>query len=137
MRVPATVTALGALVLIPLSPALIFGFGPLPRLGIAGGAAAVVLFYVIGSVVFAFYLWSGRGVLRPAARPPALAWAPTREILRVGGASAVVSFTTNVSIATATGLAGWFGPAAGAGYRTGARPEYLLLPLLVRPPPPP
>ena len=115
MRVPATVTALGALFLIPLSPALIFGIGPLPRLGIAGGAAAVVLFYVIGSAVFAFYLWSGRGVLRPAARPPALAWAPTPEILRVGGASAVVSFTTNVSIATATGLAGWFGPAAVAG----------------------
>src|ERR1700704_4926777 len=103
MRVPATVTALGALVLIPLSPALIFGAGPLPRLGIAGGAAAVVLFYVIGSVVFAFYLWSGRGVLRPAARPPALAWAPTREILRVGGASAVVRFTPNGSIATAPG----------------------------------
>jgi len=130
MRVPATVTALGALVLIPLSPALIFGIGPLPRLGIAGGAAAVVLFYVIGSVVFAFYLWSGRGVLRPAVRPPALAWAPTREILRVGGASAVVSFTTNVSIATATGLAGWFGPAAVAGYGTGARLEYLLVPLV-------
>jgi len=130
MRVPATVTALGALVLIPLSPALIFGLGPLPRLGIAGGAAAVVLFYVIGSAIFAFYLWSGRGVLRPAARPPALAWAPTREILRVGGASALVSITTNVSIATATGLAGKFGPAAVAGYGTGARLEYLLVPLV-------
>src|ERR1700716_2730230 len=58
MRVPAIVTTLGALVLIPLSPALIFGVGPLPRLGLSGGAAAVVLFYVIGSVVFAFFsLW--------------------------------------------------------------------------------
>jgi putative MATE family efflux protein len=130
MRVPATVTGLGALVLIPLSPALIFGLGPLPRLGIAGGAAAVVLFYVIGSAVFAFYLWAGRGLLRPAGRPPALAWAPTREILRVGGASALVSITTNVSIATATGLAGGFGPAAVAGYGTGARLEYLLVPLV-------
>ena len=130
MRVPATVTGLGALVLIPLSPALIFGLGPLPRLGIAGGAAAVVLFYVVGSVIFAFYLWTGRGVLRPAARPPALAWAPTREILRVGGASALVSITTNVSIATATGLVGGVGPAAVAGYGTGARLEYLLVPLV-------
>jgi putative MATE family efflux protein len=130
MIVPAGVTVLGALVLIPLSPALIFGLGPLPQLGIAGGAAAVVAFYLVGSAIFATYLWSGRGVLRPAMRPPALAWAPTREILRIGAVSSLVSLTTNVSIATATGLAGTFGPAAVAGYGTGARLEYLLVPLV-------
>src|SRR5215831_18507373 len=36
MLVPAVVTCAGALVLLPLSPALIFGWGPLPRLGVAG-----------------------------------------------------------------------------------------------------
>jgi len=130
MIVPASVTIVGAIVLLPLSPALIFGLGPLPRLGIAGGAAAVVAFYVVGSAIFASYLWSGRGVLRPSLRPPALAWAPTREILRIGAVSSLVSITTNVSIATATGLAGTFGPAAVAGFGTGARLEYLLVPLV-------
>jgi putative MATE family efflux protein len=130
MLVPASVTILGAIVLIPLSPLLIFGLGPFPRLGIAGGATAVVLFYVVGSVIFATYLWSGRGVLRPSLRPPALARAPTKEILRVGAISAVVSISTNVSIATATGLAGSFGPAAVAGFGTGARLEYMLVPLV-------
>jgi putative MATE family efflux protein len=130
MIVPASVTILGALVLLPLSPALIFGLGPLPQLGIAGGAAAVVAFYTVGTVIFATWLWSGRGVLRPAARPPRLAWAPTREILRVGAVSSLVSITTNVSIGTATGLAGTVGPAAVAGYGTGARLEYLLVPLV-------
>ena len=130
MIVPASVTVVGAVVLIPLSPMLIFGVGPLPRLGIAGGAFAVVAFYLAGSAIFAAYLWSGRGVLRPAARPPRLAWAPTRDILRVGAAASVVSVSTNVSIATATGLTGVFGPAAVAGYGTGARLEYLLVPLI-------
>jgi len=130
MIVPASVTIVGAIVLLPLSPALIFGIGPLPQLGIAGGAAAVVAFYVVGSAIFATYLWSGRGVLRPSLRPPALAWAPTREILRIGAVSSLVSITTNVSIATATGLAGTFGPAAVAGYGVGARLEYLLVPLV-------
>jgi Na+-driven multidrug efflux pump len=130
MRVPATVATVGAFLLIPLSPALIFGIGPLPRLGIAGGATAIVLFYVIGSAVFAAFIWSGRGILKPGAYPPRLRWVPTREILRVGAASSLVSVTTNISIATATGLAGAFGPAAVAGYGTGARLEYLLVPLI-------
>ncbi|HEY4920551.1 MAG TPA: MATE family efflux transporter [Xanthobacteraceae bacterium] len=130
MMVPATVTVLGALVLIPISPMLIFGFGPLPHLGIAGGATAVVAFYVVGTIIFAIYLWSGRGVLKPTPRPPRLAWAPTREILRVGAVSSLVSISTNVSIATATGLTGAFGPAAVAGYGTAARLEYLLVPLI-------
>ena len=130
MIVPASVTVLGAIVLIPLSPALIFGLWPLPRLGIAGGATAVVAFYVVGSAIFAAYLWSGRGVLRPSLRPPALALAPTRDILRIGAVSALVSVTPTASFAPAPGLAGGFGPAAVAGYGTGARLEYLLVPLV-------
>jgi len=130
MYFPAAVVTVGALVLIPLSPLLIFGLGPFPHLGIAGGAAAVLLYYVIGCVVFASYIWSGRGVLKPTLVPPRLAWAPMREILRVGAVSSIVSLTTNITIAVATGLAGVVGPAAVAGYGTGARLEYLLVPLV-------
>jgi putative MATE family efflux protein len=130
MLFPAAVTGAGAFFLIPLSPLLIFGYGPLPQLGIAGGAVAVVLYYSIGCVIFASYIWSGRGVLKPPIVPPRIAWSPMRDILRVGGASSVVSLSTNVSIATATGLAGLIGPAAVAGYGTGARLEFLLIPLV-------
>jgi putative MATE family efflux protein len=130
MTVPASVTGIGALVLIPISPLLIFGWGPFPHLGIIGGASAIVAFYVVGSAIFAWFLWSGRSILRPPLRPSRLRWPPTQEILRVGAASSLVSLTTNVSIATATGLTGVFGPAAVAGYGTGARLEYLLVPLV-------
>jgi putative MATE family efflux protein len=130
MFFPAMVVAVGAMLLIPLSPCLIFGLGPLPHLGIAGGAVAVLLYYTIGSVIFATYIWSGRGVLKPSVKPPRLTWAPTREILRVGAVSSLVSVSTNVSIGVATGLAGSIGPAAVAGYGTGARLEYLLVPLV-------
>src|SRR6202012_757796 len=40
VKVPATVTLVGALVLIPASPLLIFGYGPVPRLGIQGAGIA-------------------------------------------------------------------------------------------------
>jgi putative MATE family efflux protein len=130
MFFPAAVITAGALVLVPLSPLLIFGFGPMPQLGIAGGAVAVLLYYVIGSAIFVWYIWSGRGVLEPARVPPKFSWAPMRDILGVGLASTVSSVSTNVTIATATGLAGLVGPAAVAGYGTGARLEYLLVPLV-------
>ncbi|AWN47296.1 MATE family efflux transporter [Methylobacterium terrae] len=130
MALPAIVISVGAAVLVPLSPALIYGFGPVPGLGIVGGGVAVLAYYAAGSLVFAHHLWAGRGLLRPSRRPPRLAWAPLRDILRIGVVSSIVSVTTNVTIAAATAFAGAAGPAAVAGYGTGARLEYLLVPLV-------
>lgn len=130
MALPAIVTCVGAIVLIPLSPALIFGWGPLPALGIIGGGGAFVAYYAVGSAVFAAYLWSGRGVLRPSRSLPPPTWAPSREILRIGALSGIASMTSNVTVIAATGFVGAAGPAAVAGYGTGARLEYLLVPLV-------
>src|SRR5258708_32351767 len=50
VRVPAIVTAAGALVTLALSPLLIFGWGFVPRLGVAGARAAAVVFFVAAPV---------------------------------------------------------------------------------------
>ena len=44
--------------------------------------------------------------------------------------AALITVQTNLTIAIATGLVGAFGPAAIAGYGTGSRLEYLLIPLV-------
>jgi Na+-driven multidrug efflux pump len=130
MAVPAIVICAGVVVLIPLSPCLIFGLGPFPRLGVSGGAAAVVAYYAAGSVVFAAYLQSGRSVVRLVIRGVRLRWPLFRDILRVGAVAALISLQTNMTIAITTGIVGQFGPATIAGYGTGSRLEYLLVPLV-------
>ena len=46
MLVPAIVICVGVVFLVPISPVLIFGWGPIPALGVAGGGTAIVAFYV-------------------------------------------------------------------------------------------
>lgn len=136
MLTPALVVCIGAILLVPVSPMLIFGFAPIPGLGIAipamgiaGGALALVLFYVGGLAVLGWYVLSGRNVAR--FRLVALRWPLAREILRIGVVGSITSIFTNVTIGSITALVGVAaGPHAVAGFGTAARLEYLLVPLV-------
>ena len=129
MLFPALVTIVGVVVLIPLSPCLIFGWGPFPALGVAGGGAALALFYAGGTAVLGWYVLAGRAGVR--LRWARLRWPLFRDILAVGAVAAVSAVQTNVTVGMATAMAGTFGgPDAVAGYGTGARLEYLLIPVV-------
>ncbi|MBV9596761.1 MAG: MATE family efflux transporter [Chloroflexi bacterium] len=130
MHVPALVTCVGVVAVVPLSPCLIFGLGPFPQLGVAGGGTALLAYYAVGCVVLAAYIKSGRIPVRLSFSNLRLRGDLFADILRVGGVSALVTIGTNVTVASVTGLVGTFGPAAIAGYGVGSRLEYVLVPLV-------
>ncbi len=90
----------------------------------------MVIYYAVGSIVLGAYLRSGRSVVRLAFAGVRLRWPLFRDILRVGLVAALITVQTNLTIAIATGFVGTFGAAAIAGYGTGSRLEYLLIPLV-------
>ena len=129
MLVPSLAVCAGVVLLVPLSPLLIFGYGPLPALGIAGGGAAVLLTTVLMIAILAWYILSGRSVVR--LRGARLRWPLFADILRVGAVGAVSTLQTSLTVVLTTALVGAAaGPDAVAGYGTGARLEYLLIPLV-------
>jgi putative MATE family efflux protein len=129
MLVPSLAVCGGVVLLVPLSPLLIFGWGPIPGMGIAGGAVAVLLTTALSAAALAWYLWSGRSVVRPVL--PRLRKPLFVDILHVGAIGSINTLQTTLVFALATALAGMAGgPNAVAGYGTGARLEYLLIPLV-------
>src|SRR5216684_71726 len=130
MLLPAGVVLGGSPILVTLSPALIFGWGPFPRLGVTGAAVAVVAYYAVGTLVFFAYLVSGRSLVRLSLWTVRFERALFRDILRVGAPSLVNNVQTNLTIVLLTALVGSFGTFALAGYGMGVRLEYLQIPLV-------
>jgi putative MATE family efflux protein len=129
LQVPVIVVCGGTLILIPLSPLLIFGGFGFPALGASGGAVAMLVYYGLGTLAYAVWLWGRFGILKPSFRVPRLSFAPALAILRVGGMSSVVSATTNLTLAIVTAYVAMGGVEALAGYGAGSRLEFLLVPL--------
>ena len=124
MVLPAAVSICGAAVTLTVSPALIVGLGPVPKLGVPGAACAMLGFYAAAVLMLGGVLIWGRAPvrLRRLVRPQGTLF---RDILRVGLPGAVNALLANITVLLLTGLVGPFGTKAIAGYGMGARLEYI------------
>jgi putative MATE family efflux protein len=128
VKVPALVTLVGAIVTIPVSPALIFGFGPIPRLGIGGAGIAFGLYYGAAMLFLLHYMSTGATGLKLHIVP--LRAKIFGDMLKVGIPTAFNAVLTNLTVILVTGAVGLFGTSALAGYGIASRLDYIMIPLL-------
>lgn len=126
----AAVTLIGTTAMhLVLCPALVFGAGPVPPLGVAGAAISTVACNALAAVCLLAWL-SRRGqpvrIIGPSWR---LHPAVFRRVLAVAWPSSINPLLSNGSIALATAFVGTFGTLAVAAYGIAARLEYILVPI--------
>lgn len=113
VKTPALITLVGALVLIPLSPFFIFGFGPFQGFGVAGAGIAVTTYNIAACAVLLAYLAKGRGSLQ--LKPTRLHGRLFGEVLGVGVVASVAAAQLNLAVILVTrthgrirnGIPGW------------------------------
>jgi putative MATE family efflux protein len=114
---------------LALVPALVFGLGPVPALGITGAGLATVISFLLSSATLAWYLASGRTSVALSLGGFRFERRLFGEILRVGAPMSLAPVLNNVALATLTFYAGVLGATSLAAFGAAVRLEYLLYPL--------
>ena len=129
MAVPSATLLTLSVAQLLIGGALGLGWGPLPRLGMAGVAAGQVVAYAAGALFLLAYLRSGRSRIHLRVRATPLQWPLLRDILKVGAFACISPLQTVLTILIVTRLVAHFGTVALAGYGIGTRLEFLLVPI--------
>ena len=129
MLLPSLMLLGTAVLHVVLCPLLVFGWGPVPGLGVAGAAASTLIVNAASAMVMAIYLLRADGAVHLHRTPWRLHRPLMRDILRVGLPASMSPVISNTSIAAATAFVGSYGTAALAGYGVAARLEYILVPI--------
>ncbi|MEM0673831.1 MATE family efflux transporter [Dickeya oryzae] len=127
-KTPARITLLGGVILMPLSPVLILGWGPIPSLGVAGAGIAILFYYLFATLLLVRHMRSAGSVIRLVITP--LRSRLFNDVLGVGFLSAIGTVQINLTVTVVTAIVGRFGPDAIAGYGIASRLDYLQIPLL-------
>ena len=129
MPVPSATFLAVSVLQVLVGGALGLGWGPFPRLGMAGVAAGQVIAYAMGTIYLYAYLRSSRSRVRLSVSATPLRWELLRDILKVGALACISPLQTVLTILILTWLVAQFGTTALAGYGIGTRLEFLLIPI--------
>lgn len=122
-RTPSIVMAAAGLVNAGLDPILIFGWGPIPAMGIQGAALAT-LFSWVTACVFLFYFLAIRHELIHKGLPSVQVFkSSAREMLRIGIPASGANMMTPLAAGIMTAIIAGYGDTAVAAFGVGSRLE--------------
>lgn len=122
-RTPSIVMAGAGLINAALDPLLIFGWGPVPAMGIQGAALAT-LFSWVGACIFLFYFLAIRHELIYKGLPSAQVFKTSaREMLRIGIPASGANMMTPIAAGVMTAIIAGYGETAVAAFGVGSRLE--------------
>lgn len=126
-RVPGAALTGAVILNIVLDPILIFGWGPVPAMGIAGAAWATVIGRASSAIVILLVVWRRDHMLTRAIgglRATLRSWG---SILRLGVPAAAANILLPISMGVITRLVSVFGTEAVAGFGAATRIESFAL----------
>jgi len=130
MAMPSLMLILTAVLHAGLCPLLVFGWGPVPALGIAGAALSTIGVNALATTVMLLYLLQPSAAVRLNIKGVIWSFALVRNILRLGLPGLLSPLLSNSSILVATAYVSTFGVSALAGYGVAARLEFILVPIV-------
>lgn len=130
MRMAGLALIVASVVQIAAGGLLVLGPGPLPEMGIAGAAIAILVGSAIGSVMLLDYLRRGRAgiALRPLS--VRLSAALFVDLLKPGLLASISPVSSIATVSIMTAFVARQGDAVLAGYGIGTRMEFLMIPVV-------
>ncbi len=124
---PGKLMMAGALINVLLDPIFIFGFGPVPAMGLNGAATAALMArgaMFVGTVYFMVYRLDMITFKKPEAAELRKSWG---DILHVGLPAAGTNAIIPIAMTLITAMIARYGPEAVAGFGVASRIESLVL----------
>jgi putative MATE family efflux protein len=106
---------------IVLDPIFIFGFGPVPAMGVEGAAIATNIGRGVGVLIQLYYLFGGGAIVKISSENTPLRWDLIGTIIKISAGAAGQFLISSASWVFLGSIIARFGTAAGAGYTFGVR----------------
>ncbi|MDO6489524.1 MATE family efflux transporter [Colwellia sp. 6_MG-2023] len=122
-KTPSIVMGSSGLINAVLDPIFIFGFGPIPAMGIEGAAIASLISWIVGFLLILIILTKQKNLIHTHFIPMKQLMISCRGILKIGLPAAGANMLTPIAAAIMTAIAASYGESAVAGFGVGSRIE--------------
>lgn len=126
-KTPSIIMGSAGLINAVLDPIFIFGFGPIPEMGIQGAAIATLVSWLFGFGFVLFVLTRQKNLIHTHFLPLKTIMSSSRSILKIGLPAAGANMLTPIAAAVMTAIVARYGEQAVAGFGVGSRVESIAL----------